>query len=319
MAARAYHLEHTTPIGTDTEALQRRRSLIEEQLLPRRHSVVSSTVTLATQLENFTLSSVSRKLQTVPEEAGPKIKVEDEDVEMRQRITEVDVVPTASFCQVPFQYTHDHLRDWGYAYLGKSATADAFVNAVGLRRPSMAVLQEDVSSGSKSLVTIRARVTPKAKERKPFLIQRQFDIEELRSSIPAPKVKCDISTSTRHSLRLRRQSAQLSAADAQKRKGLNIPTGEGITSCINGPVPIRKSPQALESQLLNPSDVEYALHYLPVLAALMLSGHVRKGDSIDLPVPHPAAWHDVVTYIYTGSGTLTSAVRENILYLAGHA
>lgn len=71
--------------------------------------------------------------------------------------------------------------------------------------------------------------------------------------------------------------------------------------------------------MLIPTDIEYALHYLPVLAALMLSGHVRKGDSIDLPVPHPAAWHEVVTYIYTGSGILTSAVRENVLYLAGHA
>jgi hypothetical protein len=248
VAARAYYLEHTTPIGIDTEAQQRRRSLIEEQLLPRRHSVVSSTGTLATQLENFTLSSDSRRLQTVPEEAGPKLTVENGDVEMRQSIEsdEVDVVPKSSFCQVPFQYTHDHLRDWGYAYLGKSATADAFVNAVGLRRPSMAVLQEDVKSDLSSFVTIRARVTPKAKERKPFLIQRQFDIKELRSSIPAPKANGDISSGTRHSIRLRRQSVQPSAAETQRRKSLDIPT-EGITSLNHGPVPIRKSPHGLES------------------------------------------------------------------------
>lgn len=247
VAARAY-LEHIAPIGTDTEALKRRRSLIEEQLLPRRHSVVSSTETLATQLKNFTLSD-SRKLQTVPEETGPKIKVEDEDAEMTQSVEsdEVDAGPKFSICQVPFQYTHDHLRDWGYAYLGKSATADAFVNAVGLRQPSMAVLQEDVRSESTSLVTIRARVTPKAKERKPFLIQRQFDIEELRSSIPAPKFNGSISTSTRYSLRLRRQSVQPSAGETQRRNSLNIPTSEGITSLNNGPVPIRKSPHVTES------------------------------------------------------------------------
>jgi hypothetical protein len=49
----------------------------------------------------------------------------------------------------------------------------------------------------------------------------------------------------------------------------------------------------------------------------MLSGHVRKGDSIDLPVPRPDAWLDVISYIYTGKGKITSAMREDILYLAG--
>jgi hypothetical protein len=64
-------------------------------------------------------------------------------------------------------------------------------------------------------------------------------------------------------------------------------------------------------------DVEYALHYLPVLAALMLSGHVRRGDAIDLPLPHPDAWREAVSYIYMGEGEATAAMRQNILYLAG--
>jgi hypothetical protein len=51
----------------------------------------------------------------------------------------------------------------------------------------------------------------------------------------------------------------------------------------------------------------------------MLSGHVRKGDAIDLPLPQPSAWRSVISYIYTGKGELTSATKENILYLAGHA
>jgi len=50
----------------------------------------------------------------------------------------------------------------------------------------------------------------------------------------------------------------------------------------------------------------------------MLSGHIRKGDTIDLPIPHPYAWRDVITYIYTGKTALTSAAKENIAYLAGH-
>jgi hypothetical protein len=35
-----------------------------------------------------------------------------------------------------------------------------------------------------SMVTIRARVLPKGEEKKPFLIQKQFDIDGLRASIP---------------------------------------------------------------------------------------------------------------------------------------
>lgn len=51
----------------------------------------------------------------------------------------------------------------------------------------------------------------------------------------------------------------------------------------------------------------------------MLSGHIRKGDSIDLPLPRPEAWRAVISYIYTGKGEITPAVKENILFLAGTA
>jgi len=76
---------------------------------------------------------------------------------------------------------------------------------------------------------------------------------------------------------------------------------------------------ALLGRNANRTDIEYALHFLPILAAILLSGHVRKGDSIDLPMPYPESWPDVVAYIYTGRGILTTGMRENILYLAGHA
>jgi hypothetical protein len=54
-----------------------------------------------------------------------------------------------------------------------------------------------------------------------------------------------------------------------------------------------------------------------VLAALLLSGYVRKGDKIDLPVPQPECWLDVMNYIYTGKGVLTASMRANVLFLAG--
>lgn len=65
------------------------------------------------------------------------------------------------------------------------------------------------------------------------------------------------------------------------------------------------------------TDLQYARVHVPVLAALMLSGHVREGDIIDLPIPHPEAWPQTVAYFYTGLGELTEAIKQNILYLAG--
>lgn len=64
-------------------------------------------------------------------------------------------------------------------------------------------------------------------------------------------------------------------------------------------------------------DIEYALHHLPILAALILSGHIRKGDSIDLPLPHPEVWDQVVAYVYTGEGEVSGAMREDIEFLGG--
>lgn len=66
-------------------------------------------------------------------------------------------------------------------------------------------------------------------------------------------------------------------------------------------------------------DEEYALHFLPILAALLFSGHVCKGDKIDLPVPHPEAWEDVLKWVYVGGDVneISEEVRENVAYLGG--
>ncbi|KAF3764569.1 hypothetical protein M406DRAFT_322647 [Cryphonectria parasitica EP155] len=56
---------------------------------------------------------------------------------------------------------------------------------------------------------------------------------------------------------------------------------------------------------------------MPALAALMLSGHVKTGDSIDLPMPHPEVWPQTLAYVYTGSGELSKAVEQNVLHLGG--
>lgn len=64
-------------------------------------------------------------------------------------------------------------------------------------------------------------------------------------------------------------------------------------------------------------DLAYARAYLPALAALMMSGHVKTGDCIDLPLPHPEAWPQTLEYVYTGRGAPTEAVRRNVVHLGG--
>lgn len=71
------------------------------------------------------------------------------------------------------------------------------------------------------------------------------------------------------------------------------------------------------NMIISDSDLEYARSYLPVLAALLLSGHIREGDALYLPLPHPHAWPQTVAHVYAGREPLTPAVKDNILYLGG--
>jgi hypothetical protein len=90
------------------------------------------------------------------------------------------------------QQLRQELLDWGRVYLGNARVADCFVAAVALRRPSdsssadEAVAVKDKPTEGKSRVTIRARVRPCALDRKPFLLRRTFDMDELRATIPEP-------------------------------------------------------------------------------------------------------------------------------------
>ena len=66
--------------------------------------------------------------------------------------------------------------------------------------------------------------------------------------------------------------------------------------------------------------MDYAILSFPVLGLLMLSGHIRKGDQVDLPLPHPEAWSEAVIWAYTGQSPeegLSEGARANVLYLGG--
>ncbi|KAF7943781.1 uncharacterized protein EAE97_005851 [Botrytis byssoidea] len=321
VAARAYASQCQKPIGWISDAWSRQNSLIRAQQTPRRHS---TTVTLAkhtTFLDKASSSipssnsSSSQMVQGVllanekMEQSKACLNIRSKEsadfsISDTRRHSETPASSTSTH-HVPFEYTHDRLQTWGHVYFGNVITADAFVNAVSLRRPSLEMIKEQDMHESfrmSNQVIIRARVSPREIERKPFWIQREVDIRLLRDGIPIPQSNQDHprnSTIVRRSSRLRRLSLQ--QISIPNRRG----TADHIRRQINsnhGAVPIH---------------IEYALHYLPVLAALMLSGHIRKGDSIDLPLPSPEAWVDTIAYVYTGQGEITLAMKENILFLAG--
>lgn len=47
--------------------------------------------------------------------------------------------------------------------------------------------------------------------------------------------------------------------------------------------------------------------------------HVKRGDTVEIPLPFPEAWEDVVEWVYTGNtGVDVSAeVKEIVEYLGG--
>lgn len=76
--------------------------------------------------------------------------------------------------------------------------------------------------------------------------------------------------------------------------------------------------QLLKEHVTNSTPgLDYARRYLPVLAAVILSELVQPGDMVEVPLPHPRAWEDTATHVYTGRNPLTEPIRQNILYLGG--
>lgn len=193
VAARAYHLEHAAPSEGWGCGSQRRESLIEGRSPARGLSALDTSRKLTTQLENFTFASTAEGLTALNGHNEVDLKSEGIEVDSSQskdkpispsKRRNSSITPRAAeiLSKVPFEYTHNHLREWGYAYLGNATAADVFVDAIPLRRDST---QEEDCSLHK-LTTIRARVFPASKDRKPFLIQRDFDVEALRATIPSP-------------------------------------------------------------------------------------------------------------------------------------
>ncbi|PSR87205.1 hypothetical protein BD289DRAFT_482293 [Coniella lustricola] len=200
----------------------------------------------------------------------------------------------------------DVLQVFGHVYFGDPAKADVFVAPSALRRESLGDQTEDVGRGQ---LTVRARVRPKDKDRKPFVLTRSFDLVQLRTTMPA--------TLTTPSTSRRPSEALLSPA------ALSSPVNPPALGSDRRRASVAASGHRVGHRLAKtnskelPVHLAYARAYLPALAALMLSGHVKTGDSIDVPMPHPAVWPQTLAYVYMSSGEPSDAVKQNVLHLGG--
>lgn len=105
----------------------------------------------------------------------------------------------------------EHLLSLGPVYLGNASAADVLVQAVALRRNSLPTSPSDGSPAIKTepasedvemtddikplqpsslkfdnKIHVRARVRPRQPDRRPFVLQRKFNLDELRATIPNP-------------------------------------------------------------------------------------------------------------------------------------
>jgi len=140
------------------------------------------------------------------------------------------------------QQERQELQAWGHVFFGNGSEANCFVSAVSLRRSSESSSGEETpgspSKGAKAgnRVTIRARVRPCALGRKPFLITRAFDMDELRATIPQPPPSTSAAAPRKLSADLRVDSP------AQDRRRFSAGSDASITSVrsSSNTVPIRK-------------------------------------------------------------------------------
>ena len=169
MATRVINMTMDSPVRNTTPALP-----VTAPGTPQQRSVSAQRQqTIAEETRSMLLSGMSpseaNDLGVVPSRrlSAPA------DVTQKQRRQSLMLLQT------------DMLQTWGHVYFGDPTRADVFVAPSALRRLSGTDGVEGHSNHPDRLV-IRARVRPRSKERKPFIITRSFNLGELRATLPSP-------------------------------------------------------------------------------------------------------------------------------------
>lgn len=152
----------------------------------------------------------------------------------------------------------DMLQAWGHVYFNEPAKADVFVASSALRRQSGVAMADGVDGNH---VIIRARIRPRNKDRKPFLIARSFDLTQLRTTLPS-------TPTTPNSMR-RQSGVPISPDDLST--AARTPTTPSTPSTPSTPLTPRLGPgQQRRSSL--------------AAAGLRVGSHQSKSNAKELPV-----------------------------------
>ncbi|CZS75949.1 unnamed protein product [Fusarium graminearum] len=216
--------------------------------------------------------------------------------------------------QIARQRDQPHRRRLAGSY--RTREPEILVQPTELRRLSMLPSSD---TGSPSPYPVDGRLTTRvvvhSPGKKSLVLTRTFDLDELRATLPP--VSPVEQTDRRASVACLQPPANISRShspgyprDRRSSYGA-IPRA---SHCRSPPGERRLSRQSLPPVAIR---LDYARRYLPVLAAVILSELVQPGDMVEVPLPHPRAWEDTATHVYTGRNPLTEPIRQNILYLGG--
>ncbi|KAM0521077.1 hypothetical protein ACHAPE_002549 [Trichoderma viride] len=218
------------------------------------------------------------------------------------------------------------LWERGHKIFGLPGEADVFVKPLHLSRPLKEIRSwtEERSSASplSQRVFVRAVIRSKSHGRiKRIGLKREFKLDELRATALDP-LPCPQSKNFNRQVLLSR--LQLSDEDLEAQSPVDLDMADDGDDDVvvkkekTEMPPILEHPQPVPKATTVPMSLLYARSQLPALAAVMMSGEVRRGDMIQLAMPHPSEWPSTIAHVYTGERELlTEEVRENILYLGG--
>ncbi|KAF3063367.1 hypothetical protein CFAM422_010029 [Trichoderma lentiforme] len=195
------------------------------------------------------------------------------------------------------------------------------------------VLPSPASTLSRRL-SVRAIIH--SKSHSPIGLKRDFDLDTLRATIPdplpsprSPNFNPKALLSVLEPLNRKRKAS--CSPDSDSTNASNNGNGnedgekesdedaEMAAETMASPGPCKRPRvSAQPTCTVVPINVQYARAQLPALAAIIMSDRVRRGDMIELALPHPQVWPETIAYVYTGEAQLLSEqTKENILYLGG--
>ncbi|KAL6837454.1 hypothetical protein V8C40DRAFT_279324 [Trichoderma camerunense] len=181
---------------------------------------------------------------------------------------------------------------------------------------------------------LSVRATIHSKPHSPILLKREFDLDALRRTIPdplpsprSPNFNPEALLSVLEPLNRKRRASCSPDSDSTNASNDENDIEDGDKGSAGdaemtaeteaSPEPFQR-PRVSAQPTVVPINIQYARAQLPALAAIIMSGRVRRGDMIDLPLPHPQVWPETIAYVYTGEAQLlTEQTKENILYLGG--